>query len=312
MPGDLWEVHSVTGSPIQGVLSEVPGWPLRAPLRAPLRDPRTSQNRSGLLPLFLLPLDGPHRQSPVFREHGQLSHAIPQFHVERMLHQRKRPSRFESRNECRVKEGVIPVFWREIWPPTHACDLNRSDITRYPRDPPVLKTLRPTDSELRYREKIQYGRSKTLQRGLRNAGCSREKRQANILVTLFLLEEDKRATTDVQNGLVFLFVFSYKKSFTFKRSPGEIILKMCGKVRKSVTMCEQAPKRFCPLVVAPSTLIFFSLLFWKKQGKPPKKARTFSLLRTPKIPGKEGKNAQKSKEVPCNEKSKEIQKPRGR
>ena len=51
---------------------------------------------------------------------------------------------------------------------------------------------------------------------------------------------------------------------------------------------------------------FLSLLFWETQGKPPKKARIFSLCRTPKIPGKEGRNAQKSKEIPCNEKSKEI------
>ena len=59
-------------------------------------------------------------------------------------------------------------------------------------------------------------------------------------------------------------------------------------------------------------LIFLSLLFWRKQGKPPKKARIFSLCRTPEIPGKEGKNAQKSKEIPCNERSKEIQKSKER
>ena len=50
----------------------------------------------------------------------------------------------------------------------------------------------------------------------------------------------------------------------------------------------------------------------KFPGKPPKKARIFSLKRTPKIPGKEGKNAQKSKEIPCDEKSKEIQKSKER
>ena len=56
-----------------------------------------------------------------------------------------------------------------------------------------------------------------------------------------------------------------------------------------------------------------SLPFWKKQGKPPKKARIFSRDAEPlnlKIPGKEGKNAQKSKEIPCSEKSKEIEKAR--
>ena len=55
VPGDFWEVHSVTGSRIQGVLSEVPGWPLRDPLTDPLRDPKTSQNLSGLLPYAFAP-----------------------------------------------------------------------------------------------------------------------------------------------------------------------------------------------------------------------------------------------------------------
>ena len=39
-------MHSVTGSPIQGVLAEVSGWPLKHPLRDPFRDPITSQNLS--------------------------------------------------------------------------------------------------------------------------------------------------------------------------------------------------------------------------------------------------------------------------
>ena len=42
-------------------------------------------------------------------------------------------------------------------------------------------------------------------------------------------------------------------------------------------------------------LIFLSLLFWKKQGKPSKEARICSLWWTLKFPGKEGKNAPKSK-----------------
>ena len=53
-------------------------------------------------------------------------------------------------------------------------------------------------------------------------------------------------------------------------------------------------------------------LFWKKARKTTQKSKDFSLCRTPKIPGKEGKNAQKSKEIPCNEKSKEIQKSKER
>ena len=40
-----------------GVLSEVPRWSLEDTLRDPLRYPKTSQNLSGLLPLFLLPFN---------------------------------------------------------------------------------------------------------------------------------------------------------------------------------------------------------------------------------------------------------------
>ena len=47
-------------------------------------------------------------------------------------------------------------------------------------------------------------------------------------------------------------------------------------------------------------------------GKTQKSKDFFSLLRTPKVPGKEGKNAQKSKDILCNKKSKEIQKSKER
>ena len=47
----------MTNSTIQVVLSEVIGGPLRDPLRDFLRDPETSQNLSGLLPLFQLALN---------------------------------------------------------------------------------------------------------------------------------------------------------------------------------------------------------------------------------------------------------------
>ena len=60
------------------------------------------------------------------------------------------------------------------------------------------------------------------------------------------------------------------------------------------------------------SLIFLSLLFLEKARKTTQKSKDFYLCRTPKIPGKEGENAQKSKEIPCNEKSKEIQKSKER
>ena len=44
-----------------------------------------------------------NRQSLAFSERGQLSHAIPQFHVERMLNEQTPNARFESRhNERKV------------------------------------------------------------------------------------------------------------------------------------------------------------------------------------------------------------------
>ena len=56
-------------------------------------------------------LDGPNRQSLVFNERGQLSHAIPQFHVERILHQWTPIARFKvQRNERRAYEDQILSF----------------------------------------------------------------------------------------------------------------------------------------------------------------------------------------------------------
>ena len=59
-------------------------------------------------------------------------------------------------------------------------------------------------------------------------------------------------------------------------------------------------------------LIFLSLLFGKSKENPPKKARIVSLCRAPKIPGKEGKNAQKSKEIPATEKKQGNPKKQGK
>ena len=69
------------------------------------------------------------------------------------------------------------------------------------------------------------------------------------------LEEDKRATTNVQNGLVFFFLFSFiifsslltktvvkplnakKKSWRENSEKLRKSVKMCGKVPKSVRKC---------------------------------------------------------------------------
>ena len=53
-----------------------------------------------------------NRQSLAFSERNQLLQAIPQFHVERILHQRTPIARFESqRNERRVYEDQILCFF---------------------------------------------------------------------------------------------------------------------------------------------------------------------------------------------------------
>ena len=57
-----------------------------------------------------------------------------------------------------------------------------------------------------------------------------------------------------------------------------------------------------------TTLIFFSLPFWKTARKTTKKARISSACRTLKILGKEGKNAQNRKEFLEKAKGKENQK----
>ena len=74
---------------------------------------------------------------------------------------------------------------------------------------------------------------------------------------LLKLEEDKRATTNVQNRFVQIFLLSFllfcshrAKTLCFEgESPGEKIMKKCEKVLKSVKNYETIlPFSFCPLV----------------------------------------------------------------
>ena len=57
-------------------------------------------------------------------------------------------------------------------------------------------------------------------------------------------------------------------------------------------------------------LIFLSLLFWKKEGNPPQKARIFLLCRTPKILGKEGKTLKKARKFLATKKARKSKKAR--
>ena len=78
-------------------------------------------------------------------------------------------------------------------------------------------------------------------------------------------EEDKRATTNAQNGLVLFFFFSFilfsslwaktvvkplnSKKKSWRISSKKKTLKMCDSVWKSAKKCGKVPRRFCPLVV---------------------------------------------------------------
>ena len=56
-----------------------------------------------------------NHQSLVFSERSQLSQALPQFHVERILYQRTPIARFESqRDERRVYKDLILCFLGEL------------------------------------------------------------------------------------------------------------------------------------------------------------------------------------------------------
>ena len=60
-----------------------------------------------------------------------------------------------------------------------------------------------------------------------------------------------------------------------------------------------------------NSLIFLSLLFGEKQGKPPEKARIYLSAEPLKSLGRR-ENAQKIKEIPINKQNKEIQKRQGK
>ena len=55
-----------------------------------------------------------------------------------------------------------------------------------------------------------------------------------LAISYHVYRRGQTATTNVQNGLVFFFLFSYLKSLNFKRSPGE---KFRKRVEKSVKKC---------------------------------------------------------------------------
>ena len=67
------------------------------------------------------------RQVPAFSERNQLSQAIPQFHVERILHERMPIARSKSQhNECKDCEDHFLFFERRCV----ASDSNRRDNSR--------------------------------------------------------------------------------------------------------------------------------------------------------------------------------------
>ena len=59
----------------------------------------------------------------------------------------------------------------------------------------------------------------------------------------YYLEEDKRATTNAQNGLVFFCLFSLKRPY-FQESPGGKYLKKSEKVWEGAKKCEKCRTDF--------------------------------------------------------------------
>ena len=86
--------------------------------------------------LQLQSLDGPNRhcQSPVFSESGQLSQAIPQFHVEGILHKwfgmNANRAIWITARWMQGLWGLVSVCLEGIWPPMNASDSNCSDNSR--------------------------------------------------------------------------------------------------------------------------------------------------------------------------------------
>ena len=79
------------------------------------------------------------------------------------------------------------------------------------------------------------------------------------------MEKDKRATTKLQNGLVFFF-YSLKEGLNFKRSPGGKNLKKCEKVWKSAKKSVKKCRNDFALQLLPfSFFFFFSLILVKME-----------------------------------------------
>ena len=70
-----------------------------------------------------------NRQSLAFSERGQLSQTIPQFHVERMLHEWTPIARFESQHNAGSMRTSFCVL-EEDMTANDATDLNRGDNSR--------------------------------------------------------------------------------------------------------------------------------------------------------------------------------------
>ena len=79
-------------------------------------------------------------------------------------------------------------------------------------------------------------------------------------------EEHKRATTDVQNGLVFVFLFSFTKALIIRKVLGEMFwksVKRCGKVWKKVWKSAETilPFSCCPLVFLWQALVYINFKY---------------------------------------------------
>ena len=129
--------------------------------------------------------------------------------------------------------------------------------------PKHSSTKNSTESEFRYGEKIRYGRSKTLWRGLRSACFSRQKRQENGTESEKLR---RRQNTTDSSAVLFLV----------RKGPLGMTATLAIRIA-AITLAGDSA------IPCPS----FPCSFWKKARKTTKKQGFFTPSESLKSPGKE-------------------------
>ena len=114
-----------------------------------------------------------------------------------------------------------------------------------PRDNPACPRHKPRFDSYSHRRKPSVSLGQTRSSSGRKVSVLR----GDVL----LFEEDKRATTNVQNGLVFVFLFSFKKALILRNVLGN----NSEKVWNGVEKCEKVWKTILPFSCCPLVFLWF-------------------------------------------------------